>query len=757
MFRSNEALQAKTGLGFRAAEERAHVHFLGAETDAELTAALSPEELDSLLDEILAIKGDDRETWRAGIEYADACIKRKIRIIDRNLDALAENGSADSPALRESLALLREQEGRFSDRLSACIGNASAAGVPKGELDRLSGTLTRYIDCLHAVTAEAGLGDRAVEKANLESRARDLEATYSLAGIDAAGVYAEALDAYEKGDEDEALRLFRMVPDYRRSGLFIAELCRFHTVRTPDPKVDVLWFRGRAYLVRNGVVYPEKAKLFDTSCPLSTDTRNARIVGAYGDRIYYIPGGEGRGIAFFSTDKSGGCSLGQYGVYGAIGTKGLRFLSDDHRSVLFTAEFHPKKDKRSKKSYFRSHGMKYKKFRAKRKIDFTGWRDLFRFDLDTGKTKLLAEGVFEIAEVCGDVVYYYAPKPIFNKKGKKIIALREEKVLCSLDMITGEVREELSGNGRIVAITRDRKIVYTRIDHHSIRNKTVYVKDGLADGTEKVLARNIYDVFDVVNGRIFYLVGNDGLRSLCSVRLDGSSFREELKYTRDVVAKDNDWIYLTAGKDQLSLFRLSVRDEGNGVSRIALGVNPDAAHERLTVRGDYAYFKNQSDILCRVKTDGSAYEELVIGVNKIVTVAEDQILYLAVDGKDPEGNPVYSLYGMDMDGANRRKLIFSMTDIVKVNDWQCLYIRDEKLVSKREIYQDVTDPKLNKRINKYYKKYAKKKKMPSSIIDTVRLFDTRTGGSSTVAYLEPYPTKYSLKREKKALLKKKKK
>ena len=141
MFRSNEALQAKTGLGFRAAEERAHVHFLGAETDAELTAALSPEELDSLLDEILAIKGDDRETWRAGIEYADACIKRKIRIIDRNLDALAENGSADSPALRESLALLREQEGRFSDRLSACIGNASAAGVPKGELDRLSGTL----------------------------------------------------------------------------------------------------------------------------------------------------------------------------------------------------------------------------------------------------------------------------------------------------------------------------------------------------------------------------------------------------------------------------------------------------------------------------------------------------------------------------------------------------------------------------------------------------------------------------------------
>ena len=162
MFRSKEALQAKTGLGFRAAEERAHVHFLGGQPAAELTAALSPKELDALLDEILAIKGDDRETWRAGIEYADACIKRKIRVIDRNLDALAETGSADSPALREALALLRAQEGRFSDRLTA----ASGAGVPTEELRRLSGTLSRYVDTLLSLMAEAGEGDREAERKN---------------------------------------------------------------------------------------------------------------------------------------------------------------------------------------------------------------------------------------------------------------------------------------------------------------------------------------------------------------------------------------------------------------------------------------------------------------------------------------------------------------------------------------------------------------------------------------------------------------
>ena len=96
-----------------------------------------------------------------------------------------------------------------------------------------------------------------------------------------------------------------------------------------------------------------------------------------------------------------------------------------------------------------------------------------------------------------------------------------------------------------------------------------------------------------------------------------------------------------------------------------------------------------------------------------------------------------------------------MSDIVKVNDWQCLYVRDEKLASKRDIYRGVTDPKLKKRIDKNYKKFAKKKRLPSSIIDTVRLFDLRTKTSVTAAYLEPYPTKYSLKRERKALLKKK--
>ena len=188
MFRSKEALQAKPGLGFRAAEERAHVHFLGGKPDAELAAALSPTELDALLDEILAIKGDDRETWSAGIEYADACIKRKIRVIDRNLDALAENGSADSPALRESLALLRAQEGRFSDRLAS-----ADAGVPKEELRRLAGTLSRYIDCLLTVTAEAGEGDREAARRAQEKKTRDLDAAYSLAGVDAAAVYAEAI------------------------------------------------------------------------------------------------------------------------------------------------------------------------------------------------------------------------------------------------------------------------------------------------------------------------------------------------------------------------------------------------------------------------------------------------------------------------------------------------------------------------------------------------------------------------------------
>ena len=526
MFRSKEALQAKTGLGFRAAEERAHVHFLGGQPDAELSAALSPKDLDALLDEILATKGDDRETWQAGIEYADACIRRKIRVIGRNLDALAESGSADSPALREALALLRAQEGRFSDRIAA----GANAGVPTEELKRLAGTLTRYIDCLLSVLAEAGEDDREVERKKQERRTRELDAAYSLAGIDAAGVYDEAVAAYEKNDPDEALRLFRMIPDYRRAGLYIAELCRFHVVSTDDPKIDVLWFRCRPYLVRNGIVYPERAKLFDTGAPISTDTRRAHVIGAYGDRLYYVPGGDGRGIAFFSTDKEGKRAVGRYGVYGEIAAKGIRFLSDDRRSILFTADYDPRKDKRRKKRYCKNHGVAYRKFRAKKKVDFSEWRDLFRFDLDTGKITLLAEGVTDVAEIWDDVVYFYALRPIMNRKGKKIVALREEKALLSLDLSTGKTKEELSGNGRIVAITPDRKIVYTRVDHHSIRNKTVYVKDGLSESGEKVLAKNVYDVFDLVNGRLFYLVGNDGLRSLCSVRLDGSSFREEIKY-----------------------------------------------------------------------------------------------------------------------------------------------------------------------------------------------------------------------------------
>ena len=87
-----------------------------------------------------------------------------------------------------------------------------------------------------------------------------------------------------------------------------------------------------------------------------------------------------------------------------------------------------------------------------------------------------------------------------------------------------------------------------------------------------------------------------------------------------------------------------------------------------------------------------------------------------------------------------------------IDDKHLIYVREDEFDSKRELYADVKDAKLNARIAKIYKKFDKKKKYPCSSFKVISLYDCETGENERLAYDCAYPEKKALKLEMKEVL-----
>lgn len=735
---------------------KAYVEYVFATYDWDAfsrdASAFSIPEIDALLKNMKTTQGDNAETWKLCYVYESKCIEQKVDNIDRILEEIIrkymageDRGSChnDFDALAESIQILKSRRSEFIDNLNLYLTYALKFGLDQTEYNHLKQKTQKLSKQIDSIALANNLEEHPRIAQEIQKKMTAIKEAYKDKGIDAEEKYRSGIEAYNSGDINAALDNFSCIPEYLDSGEYLNKI---NSCTVLDNKY--FYMNDKVYFYRDGLCH-EKATLADYSMPESFNFND--YIGCYGTKFYYVLPEYSDRIFYqylnLRESTKRGVQMHCVFAYGTLEFETI--LPSRPDTALYATRYMPVQNA-EKAAFIKRTGFK-NALKINKKVEYgNNWHDLLALDMKNSKFTLLVEGIHKVVNVVGDIVYYIAPNPEYKKNG--VLTGFNGTGLYSYNLATQEIKKLITGDSCIRAINDDQSIIFTRNDHGT-KNMTIYTKKNAEDASENVVVRNVYQFYKLIKGRIYYLVGNANIKSLCCVNPDGSNHIEVMKYMMDIIFTSGDWIYVTRGDTNSryrTLYRIPI--DGGTPQKVAFGIkNRDLASRNLLIKQGYLYYTDFNDELCRVRLNGTGKQSLVQGVGKILLIKYGKVFYLSYDGSDG-GKRIISLYDMEMDGSNRRKLIYNVEDIENVDDGNLIYVREEHYDSKRELYSQITDPKLNKLIDKIYRKYAKKRKFPDSDFRTISLYNCETGETEQLAYDLMYPTKKALKLEKKEVL-----
>jgi len=716
-------------------------------------------EIDVLLNTVRTEHGDDYNTWKISFDYKSECLSQKLKNINSNVEKIAvkyaNGGDVDAchnafDLLKDGVNILKSKQDALLNELTSFITYASRFGAPASEVSRMEKARDALKAEFDGIRIFESLENHPDVIKQLEKKREKSVAEYKQKGIDAPAVYDNAVRSCKAGKFAEACKLFGSIADYEDSSAYIAEMSKVHTTDRIAYMHNKIFYRSNGSL---GNYLTQEKSMLDSRMYVTSLNVN-KLLGLYGDKLFYLV--ENSSSIYYLDINADALPPKKfvplkYTFYGKIYRPlAMRLLSKRRNCFIFAVSYDTAEAKAAKKAFCKAHNIPYRKD-IEKLADNADFKDLVMLDAETGECSIIAEGVKHLLDdgasaLNGNVIYYIAHTVSYKKK--KVVGV-EGCSLYSYNIESKETKQELAGNARIEYLDpQTSTVVYTCSDHDE-NNRSIFVR---RNGIDNEIARNVYGFYKVIAGKIFYTVGNSEVRSLCSVGLDGKDSKEVMKYIERIVHSDDEWLYIIRGSGKyITLYRMSVT--GGALQKIAFGVARADVETDFAVFEGYLYYTNYNSELCKVRLDGTGQTNLVKDVSAICGIHGGKIFYLCLDGYK-NGSPVFSLYAMNYDGSDRRKLIFNLSELCNIGDNKLIFIRDETFESKRELYSHVEDKKLNKQIDKVFNKLDKKKKPTGGMFDVISLFDLDTMTTRALAYTEPYPTKVSLKNYLKGALSK---
>ena len=111
-------------------------------------------------------------------------------------------------------------------------------------------------------------------------------------------------------------------------------------------------------------------------------------------------------------------------------------------------------------------------------------------------------------------------------------------MVCDID--SGEKTKVLDENCVIHAVHED-KVVYSLFEPNAY-NLTIRSYD-LSNGVDTLLEENIYDFFGIVEGKVYYTIGNEDYQPLYSINFDGSGRTEILRNVEKICEVKAGWMF----------------------------------------------------------------------------------------------------------------------------------------------------------------------------------------------------------------------
>ena len=708
-------------------------------------------EIDALLNNMKTSNGDNADTWKLCFMYESRCIESKLGSIDGIQSEIiekymrgddTESCHNEYDALCESIQILKSKRAELVESLTRNAAYAGKFGMEESACEELKAKAKALGERIDAVCLVSSLEEHPAVAEKISEKNAATEKAYADAGIDAPAEYDAALSACERGDFDTAVKGLARIPDYRDASKYLEQMNSVFLLNN-----KYFYMNGKVFFYENGLCF-EKDRLVDYNMP-ETIPFNV-YMQCYGTKFFYKMSLDDPSIYYKKLDlretKKKKTAVHCSTAYGAI--RHIGTLEKHPETLIYLAKYDPVAQAAAKTAFCKANNFSSELKINKKLFYGNNWNDILAFDMSTCRFKVLVEGVSAITDIVGDVIYYIAPNLELKKNG--MIADIKGEGLYSYDIATAEKRKLITGNSTIEEFRDDHSIIFTRTDHGE-NNLTIYTKQNEEGAPEKAIVKNVYKFYKVIGDKIFYLVGNEKIKSLCSIRPDGTDRREVMKYMMDIIFTLGDWIYVTRG-DASSKFRTLYRIalDGGEPQKVAFGIRSSDLDDPL-IKNGYLYYTDHNAELCRVRLNGTGRQSLVQGVWKIVLIKYGKVFYLSYDGKDG-GHNIFSLYDMELDGSNRTKLIYNIESLKNIDDRHLIYVREDEFDSKRELYADVKDAKLNARIAKIYKKFDKKKKYPCSSFKVISLYDCETGENERLAYDCAYPEKKALKLEMKEVL-----
>lgn len=338
-------------------------------------------------------------------------------------------------------------------------------------------------------------------------------------------------------------------------------------------------------------------------------------------------------------------------------------------------------------------------------------------DMKTNTTSVIIPELVDIADYYENSLFFVHAKEgekvkkpgLFKRLLNKILRKKIAPVpvvteLQHCDLKTGELSSVLDAACEIHNVANG-KIIYTKWAPNEF-NRDLYAYD-LVTGKETLIEDNVLEYYTTIRNYVYYLVGTQGNAPLIRASLDGEDRSEIMKNVAKVVGIRGNWIYILKGSGHNTVL-LKMSADGKQLVFIT-----SLLKEIKELNESYIYYIDTYNRFCVVRVDGK--ENHVIAENmadNMIVVAKDCVFFCRQE-KVGEGKEALSLYKMDLDGRNVKKLVFDFDKISNYDDEVLYYSTVKKERFKVSVPQGPKKPDEvhyeYHTITKYYRYYKNTK------------------------------------------------
>lgn len=605
-------------------------------------------------------------------------IREKFNPFD-NTDALSAFDQYRSIAT----TLLREKESILKS-LSVAIGFAERFALDGAKLSEMKSGIT-VLRNVYKIIATKQITNRdgypvtvvidsiethpAYESAKKDFAERNRK-KYLASGINADSVYSSAIAAYNAGKKVEALSLFESIREYSDSAIYIKEINQYFSFFG-----EMYRFAGKHFIYKREVFNADTldvnnaskkknnagdviAEVYATDLSLYEVVNGvpakepivkgiAQVIECYGSKIFYFKAGKGIACCDIIKKTETIIDKGLPEQYRDARGKYFDVCVADHAPIFAVKKLYKEEEKTG-----------CLKSPKKPDVEKLNPYTIVTIDMEKCTATTLVPEMLDAKIADGDKIFYtlaYKEKTSKSVAGGCLATKKEEKICTRLmvcDIAQGTVTKVLDEDCEIHEVYENR-IVYTLWVPNDY-NEDLHVYN-IDTGEDILIEKNIREFACIINDMLYYTIGNAEFEPLVRNNFEGTQREQVMLNIKKIERVRAGWFYVTKG---YGYNKALVKIRIDGKVRIPICT---AIKDIVLFEGNYIYYTDAFNCLRVVRVDG---KENRIIAEKVSTVfpAKDG-LYYCREEKVGDRESALSLYMMDRNGMNIRKIVFNVDKV----------------------------------------------------------------------------------------------